>query len=57
MLGLLGAHSLSNESIFLDKALELGNRMMPAFETASGLPESYVRLQVRREALREALRH
>ena len=43
--GLLGAYTLSNNTVFLHKAIELGNRLLPAFNTVSGLPASKVRLE------------
>lgn len=44
--GLLAAYHLSEEDpIFLDKAQELGDRILPVFETPSGLPLSFVNLQ------------
>mmetsp|Transcript_70469 Transcript_70469/g.229119 ORF Transcript_70469/g.229119 Transcript_70469/m.229119 type:complete len:838 (+) Transcript_70469:224-2737(+) len=36
--GLLGAHALSGRQVFLDRAVELGNRLLPAFNTSSRLP-------------------
>merc|ERR1719499_281338 len=36
--GLLSAYALSGEQILLDKARELGEKLMPAFKTATGLP-------------------
>jgi len=36
--GLLGAYTLSGEKVFLDRAKELGERLLPAFNTSSGLP-------------------
>lgn len=36
--GLLGAHALSGRQVFLDRASELGDRLLPAFNTTSGLP-------------------
>mmetsp|Transcript_71849 Transcript_71849/g.131545 ORF Transcript_71849/g.131545 Transcript_71849/m.131545 type:complete len:787 (+) Transcript_71849:82-2442(+) len=36
--GLLGAHSLSGRKIFLTRALELGERLLPALNSSSGLP-------------------
>ncbi|EIM83275.1 glycoside hydrolase [Stereum hirsutum FP-91666 SS1] len=43
--GLLAAHHLSNEEpIFLEKAKELADRILPVFETESGLPLSMVNL-------------
>jgi len=36
--GLLSAYALSGEQVLLDKAKELGLKLMPAFKTATGLP-------------------
>merc|ERR1719499_482498 len=36
--GLLSAYALSGEQVLLDKARELGEKLMPAFKTATGLP-------------------
>jgi mannosyl-oligosaccharide alpha-1,2-mannosidase len=36
--GLLSAYALSGEPILLKKADELGSRLLPAFNTPSGLP-------------------
>ncbi|CAJ1422028.1 unnamed protein product, partial [Effrenium voratum] len=36
--GLLGAYSLSSRPIFLDRAVELADRLLPAMNTSSGLP-------------------
>ncbi|CAE7490878.1 MNS1 [Symbiodinium natans] len=36
--GLLGAHSLSGRQIFLERAVELAERILPALNTSSGLP-------------------
>ncbi|KAG9313893.1 glycoside hydrolase [Chiua virens] len=49
--GLLAAYHLSEEDpIFLEKAQDLGNRILPVFDTPSGLPLSMVNLQ-RREGV------
>ncbi|KAF8554343.1 glycoside hydrolase family 47 protein [Imleria badia] len=49
--GLLAAYHLSEEDpIYLEKAKELGDRILPVFETPSGLPLSSVNLQ-RREGV------
>ncbi|XP_050592791.1 endoplasmic reticulum mannosyl-oligosaccharide 1,2-alpha-mannosidase [Bombus affinis] len=42
--GLLSAYHLSGDKIFLSKATALGERMMPAFSTSSGVPYSDVNL-------------
>ncbi|XP_029039159.1 endoplasmic reticulum mannosyl-oligosaccharide 1,2-alpha-mannosidase [Osmia bicornis bicornis] len=42
--GLLSAYHLSGDKIFLNKATSLGERMMPAFLTSSGVPFSDVNL-------------
>jgi len=44
----LSAYHLSDEdSLYLEKAIELADRMLPAFNTASGLPSSMVNLELR----------
>ena len=43
--GLLSAHALSGQHIFLEKAQELGNRLLPAFDSESGIPFSDVNLK------------
>lgn len=46
--GLLSAHHLSGgDSLYLTRARDLANRMLPVFETPSGLPLSMVNLQNR----------
>lgn len=42
--GFLSAYYLSNEKIYLDKAIDLGNCLVKAFSTESGLP--YVLLNI-----------
>ncbi|CAG8679025.1 6183_t:CDS:2, partial [Racocetra fulgida] len=39
--GLLSAYELSKDNIFLEKALELGNALLPSFDSPSGLPYNY----------------
>lgn len=36
--GLLSAYDLSGDKVFLMKAQELGELLMPAFDTDSGIP-------------------
>lgn len=36
--GLLGAHTLSGNPVFVDRARDLADRLLPAFDTASGMP-------------------
>ena len=43
--GLLSAFHLSAENIFLEKAKDLGTRLMGAFTSASGIPYSDVNLK------------
>ncbi|XP_032670377.1 endoplasmic reticulum mannosyl-oligosaccharide 1,2-alpha-mannosidase isoform X1 [Odontomachus brunneus] len=45
--GLLAAYHLSGDILFLNKAMDLGDRMMPAFSTRSGVPYSDVNLGTR----------
>ncbi|KAG8038070.1 hypothetical protein G9C98_006395 [Cotesia typhae] len=42
--GLLAIYHLSGDKLFLHKATDLGDRMMPAFSTSSGVPYSDVNL-------------
>ena len=42
--GLLSSYYLSNDTLFLDKARMLGDKLMPAFNTPSGIPRSDVNL-------------
>ncbi|XP_012861523.2 endoplasmic reticulum mannosyl-oligosaccharide 1,2-alpha-mannosidase-like [Echinops telfairi] len=42
--GLLSAYNLSGDSLFLEKAEDLGARLLPAFQTHSKLPYSHVNL-------------
>ncbi|KAK4703773.1 hypothetical protein P7C70_g2433, partial [Phenoliferia sp. Uapishka_3] len=47
--GLLSAYHLSgNDPIFLEKAIDLADRLMPVFDTPSGLPLSFVNLAQRK---------
>uniref|UniRef100_S4RFH3 alpha-1,2-Mannosidase n=1 Tax=Petromyzon marinus TaxID=7757 RepID=S4RFH3_PETMA len=45
MGGLLGTFHLTGDKLFLDKAVDLGNRLMPAFNTPSKVPYSDVNLR------------
>lgn len=45
--GLLSAYHLSHDAIFLEKATDLADRIMPVFLTASGLPLSNIDLGAR----------
>lgn len=42
--GLLAAYHLSSDKLFLDKAIDLGDRLLPAFSTSSDVPYSDVNL-------------
>lgn len=42
--GLLSTYHLSGDSLFLDKAIDIGNRLMPAFNTPSKIPYSDVNI-------------
>lgn len=46
--GLLGAHELSGDKLFLDKALELADRMLIAFNSSSGVPFGTLGLKTKR---------
>jgi mannosyl-oligosaccharide alpha-1,2-mannosidase len=43
--GLLAAYDLSKDRLFLEKATDLGARLLPAFNTGSGIPRASVDLQ------------
>jgi len=42
--GLLSAYHLSADDLFLQKAIDLGERMLPIFQTRSGIPFSFINL-------------
>lgn len=42
--GLLSAYHLSKEKMFLKKATDLGNRLLPCFDSPSGIPYSDINL-------------
>lgn len=42
--GLLSAYGLSRDKLFLDKSVEIAKRLLPAFNTPSGIPKSIVNL-------------
>ncbi len=44
MGGLLSAFELSKDKVFLEKADDLGERFLPAFNTPSGLPRTTINL-------------
>ncbi|KAI0066648.1 glycoside hydrolase [Artomyces pyxidatus] len=52
--GLLSAHHLSGDELYLTKATELADRMLDAFNTPSGLPTSMVNLAKRKGVLDDA---
>lgn len=43
--GLLGIYYLTNDQVYLDKAVDLGDRLLPAFNTTTGIPLSDVNLR------------
>lgn len=43
--GLLSAYDLSGDGMFLNKATELADRLLPAFNTPSGIPYNTINLQ------------
>jgi hypothetical protein len=42
--GLLSAFDFSKDRVFLDKAKDLGDRLLPAFNTPTGLPNAEINL-------------
>ncbi|KAI1790982.1 glycoside hydrolase [Ganoderma leucocontextum] len=51
--GLLSAYHFSQDELFLEKAKELADRIMPAFDTPSGLPMSMINLDQRKGVMSE----
>lgn len=49
--GLLSAYSLSKRKVYLEKAEELANRLLPAFKTPTGLPAAQISLGTGRSAV------
>lgn len=43
--GLLSAYELSDDALYLEKAKSIGDRLLPAFETKSGIPYPVVNLK------------
>jgi mannosyl-oligosaccharide alpha-1,2-mannosidase len=43
--GLISAYELSHDKLFLEKAKELADRLLPAFNTKTGIPHSTVNLK------------
>lgn len=42
--GLLSAYDLSNDKIFLEKAKDIADRLLPAWDTSSGIPYNIINL-------------
>lgn len=42
--GLLSSYDLSGDKIFLDKARDLADRLLPAWNTPSGIPYNFINL-------------
>ena len=55
--GLLSAYHFSQDELFLEKAKELADRIMPAFDTPSGLPMSMINLGQRTGVMSEDNQH
>lgn len=45
--GLLSAYHLSQDSLYLERAIDLADRILPVFDTPSGLPLTNVNLASR----------
>lgn len=43
--GLLTAYEMTEDEFYLEKAKDLGDRLLPAFETPTGLPRTSVNLK------------
>ena len=48
MGGLLSAYRLTSDDLYLERAIDLADRLVPAFDTPSGLPLPSVNLAERR---------
>lgn len=44
MGGLLSAYDLSGEKVFLEKAKDIADRLLPAWDTPSGIPYNIINL-------------
>lgn len=42
--GLLSAFDLSGDKMFLEKATDIGNRLLPAWNTSTGIPFNIINL-------------
>lgn len=42
--GLLSSYDLSGDKIFLDKAKDIADRLLPAWDTPSGIPYNFINL-------------
>ena len=42
--GLLSAYDLSGDKVFLDKARDIADRLLPAWDTPSGIPYNFINL-------------
>lgn len=45
MGGLLSTYDLSGDKIFLEKAKDIADRLLPAWDTSSGIPFNIINLQ------------
>lgn len=52
--GLISAHSLTEEPVWRQRAIELGNAMLPAFGTKTGCPAQYAMLNARVAVMSES---
>ena len=41
--GLLGAYALSHDAVFVEKATEVADSLLPAFDTTHGIPYRWVK--------------
>lgn len=44
MGGLLSAYDLSGDKVFLEKAKDIADRLLPAWDTPSGIPRNIINL-------------
>ena len=53
--GLLSAYALTGEETYKDKASSIVDKLLPAFDTATGIPYSYINMQTGVSTAREAV--
>lgn len=55
--GLISAYDLSDDKMFIEKAAALADRLIPAFNTETGLPSKNKRVNISAGAIQPSLTH